>query len=259
MIKSKKGFTLIELSIVIIIIGLIVAAVVAGQSLIQQSRVRGQISQLESFRTAYYAFKLQFNAVPGDFSRASSYWPGAINGDGNNKITHDCDNAHATSRENLNFFHHLSESGLIPNNFNGTWDLAVGYPEIKISPNNGMIACGYFRTQSSMNTSRALFENQHQINYETIEFDSRVMLALNVSRPEFNNSGYNDASGTATPSTYQKLDIKIDDGLARGGRFKSHSAWGHDGGGVGDCLDGINGNYNLSNDQLACMALFLIE
>ena len=57
-LKASSGFTLIELSIVIVIIGLIVAGVVGGQVLVKQAKLKGVVSDVEKYRTALNAFKL---------------------------------------------------------------------------------------------------------------------------------------------------------------------------------------------------------
>ena len=61
-----EGFTLIELSIVLVIIGLIVGGVLTGQSLISAAEVRAQISQIEKYNSAVNTFRSKFNALPGD-------------------------------------------------------------------------------------------------------------------------------------------------------------------------------------------------
>lgn len=70
MINNKKqnqaGFTLVELSIVLVIIGLIVSGVLAGQALIQQAKVRGQLRQIEELKTAIGAFQSKYDFLPGD-------------------------------------------------------------------------------------------------------------------------------------------------------------------------------------------------
>lgn len=75
--NSQKGFTLVELSIVIVIIGLIVAGVVAGQSLVKQAQLRSIITEQEAIRVSLNTFKLEYDAIPGDFEAALSYWPAA--------------------------------------------------------------------------------------------------------------------------------------------------------------------------------------
>lgn len=60
----RQGFTLLELSIVIVIIGLIVAGISAGQSLVRQASLRSVISDVDKFRTAKNSFKLAYDANP---------------------------------------------------------------------------------------------------------------------------------------------------------------------------------------------------
>ena len=66
--SQEQGFTLIELSIVLVIIGLIVGGVLVGQDLIRASEVRATITQIEKYNTAVNTFHAKFNAIPGDMS-----------------------------------------------------------------------------------------------------------------------------------------------------------------------------------------------
>jgi len=62
-----NGFTLIELSIVLVIIGLIIGGVLVGRDLISAAKVRSQISQIEKYNTAAHTFQLKYNNyLPGD-------------------------------------------------------------------------------------------------------------------------------------------------------------------------------------------------
>jgi prepilin-type N-terminal cleavage/methylation domain-containing protein len=63
---QNQGFTLIELSIVLVIIGLIVGGVLVGQSLISSAAVRAQISQIEKYQTATNTFRGKYGYLPGD-------------------------------------------------------------------------------------------------------------------------------------------------------------------------------------------------
>jgi len=84
-ISSRHGFTLIELSIVLIIIGLLTGAILVGQQLIITSEARAMVSQLEKFQTAYTTFQIKYNCVPGDCATASALGLGS-SGDGNGLI-----------------------------------------------------------------------------------------------------------------------------------------------------------------------------
>ena len=76
-IKSylKAGFTLIELSIVLVIIGLIIGGVLVGRDLINAAGVRAQISQIEKYNAAVNTFRGKYGYLPGDIPdpTASSY------------------------------------------------------------------------------------------------------------------------------------------------------------------------------------------
>lgn len=66
--NKQGGFTLIELSIVLVIIGLIVGGVLVGQDLIRAAEVRAQVSQIEKLNTGVNTFRGKFNAIPGDMA-----------------------------------------------------------------------------------------------------------------------------------------------------------------------------------------------
>ncbi len=83
---SRYGFTLIELSLVLVIIGLLVGGVLVGRDLIETASLRAYISQIQKYNAAVNAFKLKYNCVPGDCASASSYSLGS-NGNGNSMIT----------------------------------------------------------------------------------------------------------------------------------------------------------------------------
>jgi prepilin-type N-terminal cleavage/methylation domain-containing protein len=70
--ESNSGFTLIELSIVLVIIGLIVGGILVGQDLIRAAGERAQISQIEKYNSAVNTFKGKFQAIPGDMAIATA-------------------------------------------------------------------------------------------------------------------------------------------------------------------------------------------
>src|ERR1700722_13612838 len=62
----KAGFTLIELSIVLVIIGLIIGGVLVGRELISAAQIRAQISQIEKYNSAANTFRGKYGYLPGD-------------------------------------------------------------------------------------------------------------------------------------------------------------------------------------------------
>ncbi len=125
----RNGFTLIELSIVIVIIGLVAGGVLVGKDLIGSSKVRAQISQVEKYTAAFYAFKTKYGYAPGDMPPTDAAqlgffaFTGAQAGKGckgNNTAYGNNDGIINGVNEALPFWSHLSDSKLIGGNFAGT-------------------------------------------------------------------------------------------------------------------------------------------
>ncbi len=70
----RHGFTLIELSIAIVIIGLIVGGVLVGRDLIQAANTRILVKELQTLDTAMNVFRLKYNGLPGDIRNATQFW-----------------------------------------------------------------------------------------------------------------------------------------------------------------------------------------
>ncbi len=66
--ESQKGFTLIEMSIVLAIIGLIVGGILKGQELVANARMKSQIAQIDAIKAAITTFQDQYQFLPGDFN-----------------------------------------------------------------------------------------------------------------------------------------------------------------------------------------------
>ena len=125
----KAGFTLIELSIVLVIIGLIIGGVLVGRDLIDAASIRAQISQIEKYNAAVNTFRGKYGYLPGDMpaALASSFGmivrSGAIgHGDGNGVIEGCSANATVAGCETLLFWTDLSSAKLIDGGFSSASD-----------------------------------------------------------------------------------------------------------------------------------------
>jgi prepilin-type N-terminal cleavage/methylation domain-containing protein len=134
MMKSKavtgncsfaKGFTFIELSVVLAIIGLIIGGALVGEDLLHAAQLRATISQYESFVEATRTFQGKYNCLPGDCATATNFFPGAINGNGNNVIDWTGEavaDAPNLFSEGQQFFYQLAQAQMIPGSYStGTY------------------------------------------------------------------------------------------------------------------------------------------
>src|SRR5688572_20861837 len=112
--KPQAGFTLIEIAIVLVIIGLLLGGVLKGQELITAARVRNLISNQDGVKAAYFGFLDRFRALPGDYSAAVTNIPNCVvgtcpNGDGDGQIE--------AAQESIASWSHLSKAGFITGNY----------------------------------------------------------------------------------------------------------------------------------------------
>ena len=127
----NKGFSLIELSLAIVIIALLVASISQVSGLIKQAEINGLIIEAEKMRVQYQTFVNEFNALPGDFDRASLFFsncaqtPLNCNGDGDRNIVW----AGNTNDESYKAMLHMNRAGLINNNVPQLLDSHIGISE----------------------------------------------------------------------------------------------------------------------------------
>src|SRR6266540_2430652 len=78
--RQQRGFTLIEIAIVLVIIGLLLGGVLKGQELITSARVRNLISMQDGIKAAYFGFLDRYRALPGDYAQAVANINGVTGG-----------------------------------------------------------------------------------------------------------------------------------------------------------------------------------
>ena len=126
----KKGFSLVELSIVLVILGLLTGGILAGQNLIRSAELRSIATQFNQFQSATYTFRDKYFALPGDMRNATDFWTlqasgtacitsssttaATCDGDGDGILDYS-----ATSNEQYRYWQHLANAGLIEGSYTG--------------------------------------------------------------------------------------------------------------------------------------------
>lgn len=116
-----RGFTLIEMSIVLLLISLIIGAIIGGRAMMAGSAVHTVIKDSQNYLQAVQMFKTKYNALPGDFTGATARWnsiEATANGNGDGIIT--------TATEGLRAWQHLNLSGILEEgDYTGSGALAL--------------------------------------------------------------------------------------------------------------------------------------
>lgn len=121
-LKREEGFTLIELSIVLVIIGLIVGGVLVGQDLIKAAELRAGVSQIEKYEAAANTFRTKYNGLPGDIMNPANYGLSntGLTPNGNGVLNRSADDGTSFDLEAAAFFRHLAQTSLIADSITGT-------------------------------------------------------------------------------------------------------------------------------------------
>jgi prepilin-type N-terminal cleavage/methylation domain-containing protein len=185
----KSGFTLIELSIVLVIIGLIIGGILVGQDMIHSAEIRSTIQQIDSFKTASGTFREKYHCVPGDCVIASNNGLGT-NGNGDGWIDSE------TQTENTYFWQHLTAAKMVNGNYDGSSIATMGTPKAKLRGNFYVATDGYVSAGGRLHN----------------------MITLSVTANAAINSCNGDQCASLTPYDAFSIDQKLDDGMPSSGR-----------------------------------------
>jgi prepilin-type N-terminal cleavage/methylation domain-containing protein len=221
------GFTLIELSVVLVIIGLVVGSIFVGRELIRAAELHRIISQQEGFKTAVNTFKLKYNYIPGDippsatgrlgfftFDGPFAAAAGGIGyGDGNGLVE-----GNLCSREQMAFWRHLSDAQLIGGTYGSigaaTLNTNTGTVTAQVSDFSLAVPSLANRSASWMVRTATLHNNYNYLanTYGTLRI---LELGPNIC------SLQTDKDLTGHEAFI--VDTKLDDGLPNTGRVQAAS------------------------------------
>jgi prepilin-type N-terminal cleavage/methylation domain-containing protein len=252
----NQAFSLVELSIVLVILGLLTGGILTGQNLIRAAELRSITTDLQRYQTAVQTFRGKYFALPGDMPNATDFW-GAANTGGTNG---NCSNPHTDSGtgtqtcngdgngfifgtgtfyERARHWQHLSNAGMIEGSYTG---VAADYETLIIGENVPPLRIG----------SSSCMQIGHTVGtdpvYPNIIGKQIIFMGANIA-------GAPCQVPFVTPQEAWNLDKKLDDGNPAQGKFQTGLASTYVG-----CTDSDDEDvaaYLLSSTATACMVGFI--
>jgi prepilin-type N-terminal cleavage/methylation domain-containing protein len=258
---SLRGFSLIELSIVLVILGLLTGGILAGKSLIRASELRAVSTEYSRWNTAVFAFRDKYFALPGDMANAQAVWGAAANcpgtaaqgsttattcnGNGNGMLECVgptgsgtlCINATGVGSEWFRFWQHLANAGLIEGTFSGVAGTSGNYHAIYTNSPASKLAPGCWSAGYTDSTSG-----------DPDLFNAPGGNRLSFGKP-YTSSNASCRAAMLVPEELWNIDSKLDDGRPATGKIQAYY-WD-------DCTDAtssgsINANYSLNVTTPQC-------
>ena len=247
--SNKKAFSLIEMSIVIILMGLLITTILVSNQLRISAANRMMIKELNKINIALNQFDDLFADLPGDSNKIYDFWPNKCatveicNGNGDGKID-------AYKESHLSWFH-LNLANLFDGNFTGAGD-------------------GDEKTQTiNINVPASSIENAQYslIYYSGNEFPNKNLILVGGAVSE--DIGYGTIM--SADSAYN-IDQKIDDGLPSAGNVFGRNGYKNNSWEISNCLideneeravNTVNENkniaYNMNLDSKECIMGISVE
>ncbi len=250
----QRGFSLVELSIVLVILGLLTGGILAGQSLIRASELRTVTTQFNSYLAATQTFRDKYFNLPGDFTKATSFWgdqaagtdacadgaiangtPGTCNGNGNGQVEF--------GPEAFRYWQHLAMAGMAEGSYTGY--RADVFPMSASSANS---------PTGKIGTSLWLIYHVGTTSGHANYFDGQYGNVYQFGGFVANGDNYNPV---LKPEEAWNIDTKIDDGKPAIGKLVMREAVG----GWGSCTNAagpttLSADYNLTSTSTACTPTF---
>ena len=266
-----RGFSLVELSIVLVILGLLTGGILAGQNLIRASELRAVTTEFDRYLAATHTFRDKYFALPGDMRNATDFWgefgdagPGSCNdtpGTGTETCNGNSDgevsknSSTVDSHEMFQFWKQLANAGLVEGSYTGVGAAIITGIHGACDPD------GTNCPRSKL--GQATWQPQYFSGVGSVNFfPSKAGTSLTLGK-RFISSGGSTNNRGAVISTEEawNIDTKKDDGKPgtgsvityRNGASVSHFVDTRD---CADDTDAAAAEYDFSQTGLKCALVF---
>jgi len=242
----KKGFTLVELSIVLVIIGLLIGGILVAQSMIDSVKAQSFIRQIGQINIAASNFKTKYNYLPGD----SPFHSAA--GDGDNKLEDSNINSGSTTYvrdfnyEFSNFWVHLQQDGF----------LAKEYSTLSADASSGIVVGTHIPSASGASSKNAGILPYYHSFYSYGKY-KYIFCDWSTTTTELIWTSWGNQSPIFTPMQAFSIDVKMDDGIT--GFATSPNVYSYTGNvlgygptGADTCYSSSANNTYLTNSDIGC-------
>lgn len=251
--SKKSGFTLIELSIVLIIIGLLVAGVTGGASLIRSAQLRSVMSEARGYNVAVNAFVVQYDELPGDYTTSLN---GSDGGNQNGQVNYvDIVTSGSLAKfEGLIAWHQLINSNTIDDTLSLTSPAAIAI-SFSAAGNASALAVNTNIPDSKLDGVGWIFDYSTTGGVANNEARNVVIATSNIAAKAFTMTAVTHVTpvGAITATDSLSIDAKLDDGKFNDGRVQASDAVAT----PANCYNATN--YDTTQTSKGCALEFAVD
>jgi prepilin-type N-terminal cleavage/methylation domain-containing protein len=248
-LTPKSGFTLVELAIVIVIIGLLVGGVLQGQELIRQARISSFAVTMQQYKASIQLFKSKYNGYPGDMNNATLFF-GATSPTGANIVNGNASGIIENNQEAYQAWVHLALGKFIKQgaSFTGAQGaVSVSHTIPNVNVPSFLDKGGITFYNATIINPTACDANWYCLNYGNVFFFGLPEKDFYTYLPIF------------TPAEASQIDTKIDDGKPASGNFIAWKMGGDINPNCATTAVEATALYNISSSAILCSGIYKLE